>query len=163
MAGSETCVANAQMRWGIEKAGGTGGFTLVEMLVALAIVGLAASVAVQFTGSGSGRRVGRITASLSAEIGLLRAQALRSGQTARLVFDSETGRFLSSRIGAAPISTAPLPVLVETGDASGTTSEIRFLPDGGASGGRIVIGSPRDQQVLSVSRLIARVRRQAAR
>ncbi len=132
----------------------------MEMLVTLVIVGLAAAVAFQFAGgSNEGRRAARLSATLSAEIGLLRAQALRTGATTRLAFDPETGRFLSSRAGAPPIPTAPLPVLVE----AGTPGEIRFLADGGSSGGRIVLGAPGARAVLSVGTLTAQVHREAAR
>ena len=135
------------------------GFTLVEMLVTLVIVGLAVAVASHSAGSGAGRRADRLAAALGAEIGLLRAQALRTGETARLVLDPETGRFLSSRPGAAPIATAPLAVLVE----AGTPGEIRLLADGSSSGGRILLGSPGAGVVLSVGALTARVHREAAR
>ncbi|MCJ2015119.1 Tfp pilus assembly protein FimT/FimU [Methylobacterium sp. J-076] len=146
-------------------AGGDAGFTLVEMLVTLVIVGIAASVAFQFAGAGSagGRRAARLSTALGAEIGLLRAQAIRSGQPTQLVFEAATGRFFSSRPGAAPIATAPLPILVQVEETpSATPGEIRFLPDGGSSGGRIVIGSARDGAVLTVGALIGRARREAA-
>lgn len=140
----------------IEDRSGNTGFTLVEMLVTLVILGLAAAVATQFAGSQVGRRADRIAGAVGSEMALLRAQALRSGQTARLVFEPESGRFLSSRPGAAPIATAPLPVLVQVEEAANATpGEIRFLPDGGSSGGRIVIGS----RVLTVGPLLGRVAR----
>ncbi len=139
-----------------EEAGENAGFTLVEMLVTLVILGLAAAVATQFAGSGTGRRADRIAATLGAEMALLRVQALRSGETAHLVFEPDSGRFLSSRPGAVPIATAPLPVVVQVEEAAtATPGEIRFLPDGGSSGGRIVIGG----RVLTVGMLLGRVTR----
>lgn len=143
-------------------AAATAGFTLVEMLVTLAILGLAAGVAVQFAGGfGAGRRAQRLSEVLAGEIGLLRAEALRSGLTARLTFDPESGRFLSSRSGAGPIPTAPLPVRIVTAEA-GAPAEIRFLPDGGSSGGRIILGPP-GGVVLTVGTLTAHVSREPAR
>lgn len=140
----------------IGERSGITGFTLVEMLVTLVILGLAAAVAMQFAGSGAGRRADRIAATLGSEMALLRAQALRSGQTAHLVFDPESGRFLSSRPGATPIATKPLPVLVQVEEtANATAGEIRFLPDGGSSGGRIVIGG----RVLTIGTLLGGVSR----
>lgn len=148
--------ANVSARAAPEEAGENAGFTLVEMLVTLVILGLAAAVATQFAGSGTGRRADRIAATLGAEMALLRVQALRSGETAHLVFEPDSGRFLSSRPGAVPIATAPLPVVVQVEEAAtATPGEIRFLPDGGSSGGRIVIGG----RVLTVGMLLGRVTR----
>ena len=133
------------------------------MLVTLAILGLAAGVAVQFAG-GSGRRVQRLSEVVAGEIGLLRAEALRSGTTTRLALDPDSGWFLSSRVGAVPIPTAPLPVHIEPNEiGAGAPAEIRFLPDGGSSGGRIILGPPGAGVVLSVGTLTARVHREAVR
>lgn len=148
----------------IRTGAGEAGFTLVEMLVTLAIMGLAAGLAVQFAGGfNAGRRAERLSGVIAAEIGLLHAEALRSGRTTRLAFEPESGRFLSSRAGAAPIPTAPLPVRIETvGVEVGAPPEIRFLPNGGSSGGRILIGPP-GGAILSVGTLTARVDREAIR
>lgn len=143
----------------IAQGGDEAGFTLVEMLVTLVILGLAAAVATHAAGSGTGRRADRVAAALGSEMALLRVEALRSGQTAQLVFEPDTGRFLSSRPGAAPIATAPLPVLVQAGEAADATpGAIRFLPDGGSSGGRVIVGG----RVLTVGTLLGRVTRGAA-
>lgn len=121
---------------------GDAGFTLVAMLVVLAISGPAAGLAAQFAGGfDAGRRAKRLSGVIAAEIGLLRAEVLRSGRTTRLALEPETGRFLSSWADAAPIPTAPIPVRVAgAGAEAGLSPEIRFLPDGGSSGGRITIG-----------------------
>lgn len=153
----------SELRSGRE--GGDAGFTLVEMLVTLVIVGIAGSVAYQFAGAGAtvSRRAERISASLGAEIGMLRALAIRSGQTTRILFDPESGRFLSSRPGAPPIATAPLPMTVQVNEGiAASPGEIRFLPDGGSSGGRILIGPARGGSVLTVGAMIGRAHREAA-
>jgi|GEM_PF-5846309 len=147
----------------IRSAAATAGFTLVEMLVTLAILGLAAGLALQFAGGfGAGRHAQRLSEVIAGEIGLLRAEALRSGLTTRLAFDAGSGRFLSSRAGAVQIPTAPLPVRIETTETGGKPAEIRFLPDGGSSGGRIILGPP-GGVVLTIGTLTARVGREAAR
>lgn len=148
----------------IRSAAATAGFTLVEMVVTLAILGLAAGVAVQFAGGfGAGRQAQRLSEAITGEIGLLQVEALRSGLTTRLAFDAESGWFLSSRAGAAQIATAPLPVRVETPEiGTRATAEIRFLPDGGSSGGRIILGPP-GGIVLTVGPLTTRVSREATR
>lgn len=148
-----------------ERADGTtDGFTLVEMLVTLAVLSLALTLAVRSMGGmHAGRRPVHLSGLIAAEIGLIRADALRSGRGGRLVFDPASGRFLSSRTGAAPIA-APLGVAVETGDSAGAApGEIRFLPDGSSSGGRIVLQNAAARLVLTVSALTGRVRRDEIR
>jgi type II secretory pathway pseudopilin PulG len=59
----------------IGSAAPTAGFTLVEILVILAVLGLAAGVAVQFArGFGARRQAQRFSEMRAGEIGLLRAE-----------------------------------------------------------------------------------------
>ncbi|GJD79496.1 prepilin-type N-terminal cleavage/methylation domain-containing protein [Methylobacterium gregans] len=142
-------------------AGGTAGFTLVEMLVTLAVLALALTLASRSLGGmPAGQRPARLSGAIAAEIGLLRAEALRTGRSASLVFDAAGGRFLSSRPGAGPIA-APLHVTVEA--AGGEPGEIRLLPDGSSTGGRIVLRDAAAQSIVSVSALTGRVRRDEPR
>lgn len=142
-------------------AGGAAGFTLVEMLVTLAVLALALTLASRSLGGiAAGQRPARLSGAIAGEIGLLRAEALRTGRSASLVFDAAGGRFLSSRPGAAPIP-APLHVTVEA--AGREPGEIRLLPDGSSTGGRIVLRDAAARSVVSVSALTGRVRRDETR
>ncbi|MFF8801540.1 MULTISPECIES: GspH/FimT family pseudopilin [unclassified Methylobacterium] len=136
------------------------GFTLIEMLVTLAILALAATLGSRSIVLAEGtRQPGRIAGSIAAEIDRLRAEAIRTGQTVRLVYDPEAGRFLSSRPGAAPIPAEALQVSVTVpASGRGAPGEIRLLPDGSASGGRIALLGRRAGAVVTVAPLTGRVR-----
>ena len=142
-------------------AGPSDGFTLVEMLVTLAVLGLAAAVAFQSLGRGAlDRRAAALSETVAAEIDRLRAEAIRSGRGGRLAFEPGAGLFLSSRPGAAPIPARGVRVAVEGGvPERPLPGEIRLLPDGSSTGGRIVFSAGAEGRILTVSALTGRVRR----
>lgn len=146
-------------------APGQEGFTLVEMLVTMAILGLAAGVAFQSLGPGAlDRRALLVSETVAAEIGRLRAEAIRSGRAGRLAFEPAGARFVSSRPGAAPIPVGGLAVAVEPGPTGRPVpGELRLLPDGSSTGGRIVLAAGTARRILSVSALTGRVRREDGR
>lgn len=135
--------------------GGTAGFSLVEMLVVLAILGLVAiSAGPSLDALIPARSLGRTIQALSGEIDLLRADALRQGRPARLVFEGASNRFVSSRPGAPPISIAAFATRVDVPrTAWEAPGEIRFLFDGSSSGGVITLDYRGVRRVLTVSRL----------
>lgn len=137
------------------------GFTLVEMLVVLAILALAAGISLpSLRGIVPAHRLNAAAEAVAGEIALLRNEALRTGQAARLVFDPETARFVSSRRGAPALSMAGWRVRVEAGTGSRAgPGEIRFLPDGGGSGGRITLTGSGGSRILTVSRATGAIRR----
>lgn len=141
------------------------GFTLVELLVVLAILSLAVTAGSQtLLGATADRRAAQAGDAVAAEIGRLRAESLRSGSGGRLLYEPETARFLSSRPGAAPILTTGLRVSLETAPSDRPVpGEIRLLPDGSATGGRIVLASRGSSVVLTVGPLTGRVRREEIR
>ncbi|GJE67022.1 hypothetical protein LNAOJCKE_4246 [Methylorubrum aminovorans] len=143
---------------------GCDGFTLIEMLVTLAILAAAVALGTRSVVLGeTARQPGRIADRVAAEIDRLRAEALRTGRTGRLVYDAEASRFLSSRPGAAPIPAESLHVSVAVPPSSwGAPGEIRLLPDGSASGGRIVLAAPGAGfgATVTVAPLTGRVRRE---
>ena len=140
---------------------GTAGFTLIEMLVTLAIMGIATALALGGMGSiSAGRRMAFTSDVIAAEIDRLRVEAMRTGRRGRLVFELGAERFLSSRPGAGAISTHGAQVTMETRPGGKVDpGEIWLLPDGSSTGGRIVLAAQGGGVVLSVSALTGLVRR----
>ncbi|WP_232628502.1 GspH/FimT family pseudopilin [Methylobacterium sp. Leaf118] len=138
---------------------GSAGFSLVEMLVVLAILGVVAGVAAPAIGHlVPGRRLDLTAATLAGELTRLRAQARRSGAPTSLTFVPERRHFMSTRPGAAPIGAGPVAVEVLRGEASRAgPGEIRFLADGSSTGGAIRLSGSGGHRTLTVSSLTGRV------
>jgi type II secretion system protein H len=136
------------------------GFSLVEMLVVLAILALAAGVgAVSIRGLVPAQRLNAAADAIAGEIALLRMEAQRTGRVTSLVFDGAANRFVSSRAGAPALAMAGWRILVETGTGSRVhPGELRFLPDGGCTGARITLLGSGGGRVLTVSRATGAVR-----
>lgn len=137
------------------------GMSLVEMLVVLVVLALAAAI------SGPvlrvllpGQRLDAAADAVSSELALLRAQAVRTGQPASLVYDPEAGCFRSSRRVGRPIILANTTASVEVpAESRAGPGEIRFLPSGATTGGRITLVGSSGTRTLVVSRVTGAVRR----
>jgi general secretion pathway protein H len=143
---------------------GTAGFSLVEMLVVLAILGLAVGIgAPSLGGIVPSRRLNAAAEAIVGEIALLRIEAQRTGRAMSLAFDEETRRFVSARPGAPVLAMPEWRVLVETGTSARVAPrEIRFLPDGGSTGARITLSGSGGTRILVVGRATGAVRRAEA-
>lgn len=141
-------------------SGRIAGFSLVEMLVVLAILALAAGVGVTSIRSiVPSQRLNAAAEALAGEIALLRTEAQRTGRVTSLVFDGETNRFVSSRARAPALAMAGWHIMIETGSASRVhPGELRFLPDGGCTGARITLSGSGGTRILTVSRATGNVR-----
>ena len=139
------------------------GFSLVEMLVVLAILGLAVGIgAPSIGGIFPSHRLNAAAEALAGEIALLRIEAQRTGRPTSLAFDEETRRFLSTRPGAPTLAMPEWQVMVEAGTPARVgPGEIRFLPDGGSTGARITLSGSGGTRLLVVSRATGAVRRAA--
>lgn len=99
----------------------SGGFTLLELLVVLAILGLTAAVLVPAAGVRPGTAAAVAARDLVAGLRATRATALAAGRPASFAFDPHTaGRGVS--------------VLVAEGGPA-----VTFFPDGGATPARFVV------------------------
>jgi general secretion pathway protein H len=114
----------------------TGGFTLVEMLVVLAIVGLVIMIAPPLLRSGEGRDLRATAHAVSADLRLLRDEAIR--RDAMTTFAPvETGYILrpSGRVKPLPVGIA----MTFEASASRLLPDARdlidFFPDGSSTGG----------------------------
>ena len=141
-------------------AGGSAGFSLVEMLVVLVVLGLAAAIGLPAIGSIlPARALAALGDAIGDELNRLRAEALRTGSPARLVFEAEGRRFVSSRAGAQPIAAGDVAVVLDRPPgARSEPGEIRFLPGGGSTGGRIAIANASGSRAITVVRATGAVR-----
>lgn len=119
------------------------GLTLVEMLVALAILGVVATVAVPFAAGGREDRELRAAArDVAAELGRTRMAAILQNRTQRFAAEVVSGSY---RARDAPVArTVPagvrLSLLTTAEDREGETAGmIRFFPDGSSGGGGVVL------------------------
>ncbi|KQT49166.1 hypothetical protein ASG52_09340 [Methylobacterium sp. Leaf456] len=142
---------------------GTAGFSLVEMLVVLAILGLAVGIgAPSLGGIIPSHRINAAAEAIVGEVALLRIEAQRTGRPMSLAFDEETRRFVSARPGAPVLAMPEWRVTVEGGTPGRVEpGEIRFLPDGGSTGARITLSGSGGTRILVVSRATGAVRRAA--
>ena len=126
-----------------------GGFTLVEMMIVLAVLGLAAALALPYLAKGTER------AALGGAAQELRA-ALNGARSAAIAADREvifSGGIDGYRVDGARhgfAAAAGLVVEIKGG------SRISFFPSGGASGGRIVLRDATARREIEIEALTGR-------
>lgn len=138
------------------------GFTLIEVLVAMAIAALALAVAVpQVRGTVDAVRVRTAAATLANELRAARAQAMRALEETVLRVDVDARSY---RVGdrqqslAVPSTTAIAITAARSEQESDVGGAIRFFPDGSSTGGRIMIGrEPRPSYRIDVHWLTGKV------
>lgn len=136
------------------------GFTLIEMLVVLAILALVAALLPPLLEGGQARA--ELTAAsreLAAALRETRSLALREGHSEAFLVDSTAGVF---RAGPAPARrVAPGLALAIVAPADGRTATpvgaIRFFADGSSSGGRLILLQGERRSYVTVDWLTGRV------
>ena len=131
----------------------TDGFTLLEMLVVVAILGLVASLIVMRGPARSPALEIRAAAGDVAQaLRATRVQAIEQGRPVDFLLDATRHQYVTT--GARPRALhAPMNVAI-TAPARG----IGFAPDGSSSGGQITVADAGHTAVVSVDWLTGRVR-----
>jgi general secretion pathway protein H len=138
----------------------TAGFTLLEMLVVLAVLGLSLAIVVSRGPSRSATvELQSVAGRLAQGLRLARGEAIRGNRPIRLVIDTATH---SWRIGAGPPQALPRQLalsVVAVAREAATPGEaaIGFQPDGSSSGGRIELRDGASTLLLGVDWLTGRV------
>lgn len=121
---------------------GDDGFTLVELLIALAIIGGAVLLAAPMTRTSLAPRLLAETASdFAAMARSTRAAAIRSGAERVLVVDLASRSYWADGVSGPRSVPAHLgfDMAVAGEPATGSRRVVRFLANGGSSGGRLML------------------------
>lgn len=137
------------------------GFTMIEMMVVLAIMAIAMAIAPTIVTGLSGGRLRAASDELAAELRAARGQALRRNAPVELTVDlTKRGYSLSGKDRVHP-----LPDVVDAIDVAPATlvqpggiARVRFLPDGTADQARISLHHGATTKTLAVDWLTGLVR-----
>jgi general secretion pathway protein H len=113
-----------------------GGFTLVELMMALAIMALIAALALPRVYPSGGATAGRATAyAVASALRGDRSEALRSGQPVTTRIDARAGVITAGSSGVAVTVPRDFEATTRAIEGEGVT----FRPDGSSTGGAIVL------------------------
>ncbi|CAL1241200.1 GspH/FimT family protein [Candidatus Methylocalor cossyra] len=153
---------NTGVRFAPSVAGWSGGFTLLEMLLALVLAALLTALAVPtFTPLLARAQLYSATRDVASALRHTRGQALLQGREAEFELDLErhryrvSGRHQSYRLPES-IRLGLYTALSETVDEG--AGRIRFFPDGSATGGRVTLEGGGRKRAVDVNWLTGEVR-----
>jgi general secretion pathway protein H len=133
---------------------GTAGFTLVEMLVVMALIGLVASLSSQLLRPPSANlRVESVTRALCATLRATRSRAIATNSETGVTIDLARMMFSSSVVAEQGL---PRDAIIEIDVASSQRrtaqiAGISFFPDGSSTGGKVVIRSSERRASIDVN------------
>ena len=138
------------------------GFSLVELLVVVAILALAAAVMPRtFSGLGA-VRLHAAADDLVDRLKQLRLDAVTSGRTTEMLFDSAALAYtISGDPGSRRILNGITAIVVETPSmlAADKSARVRFFPDGSTTGATVRLTQEARSATIVVDWLTGRIRR----
>jgi general secretion pathway protein H len=142
-------------------AHGRAGFTLLEMLIVLALMAIIAGVVIPIFGSGvSTTDLKRATREVAAGLRLARSQAIAQRSESVLVLDV-AGRTFSvppdPRVHSMPAGIDLKLFTAQRDLVSDQVGAVRFYPDGGSTGGRITLAAGERKFDVDIDWLTGRV------
>ena len=138
---------------------GTSGFTLLEMLVVLAILGLLTALVVPPLRPNEGARLRELAHALAADIRLMRQEAMRQGISTAIV--PAAAGYLLQPSGRTKNLLSGFTLAAEAGETRlvpGNDDRIRFFPDGSSTGGILAIQHNQSRIYLTIRGLDGKVR-----
>jgi general secretion pathway protein H len=136
----------------LRREGGSAGYTLVELTVVLAILGLMLTIAVPLFG---GHLAGVTLDAATREIGtaLREARSAAITENRAVVFQGGSGGYwLDRRHFTLPTASGVAPVQIATGGGQ----RITFYPSGGSSGSRVLVTSGGVHREIAIDALTGR-------
>jgi len=137
------------------------GFTLLELLVVLAILALATVIALPRIGAGlPGAELDAGARRIAAGLNEARSLAVARNRAVRFTLIGAEKRFT---VGEGPGGALPdkiaITLITGAGDVTGAAQgAIRFFPDGSSSGGRIELSGSGGRRSIEVDWLTGRIR-----
>ncbi len=115
------------------------GFTLVELLLVMGIMGLVLAITVSAKPKTAATRVAVAARAVAATLQLARAQAMASNAETVVRIDTQKRQFgLPTSMHGLPRGVTVAVTVAET-ERIGNSGGMRFYPDGQSSGGEIVL------------------------
>lgn len=137
------------------------GFTLVEMLVVLALMAIIAAIAIPILGPGvSTSELKSAARKVAAGLRMAREDAVATRNDTRLVLDLEHRTFQIERdahVYALPRGLELKLFTAQNDIMSESVGAIRFYPDGGSTGGRVTLAAGERKFEVDVDWLTGRV------